>query len=461
MRLRVFNGSHLTLPSSSQLVALRPHQKNAVWRIVQSDNTLLAHAVGAGKTYTMVAAAIELKRLGLATKPMFVVPNHMLAQFSSELLTLYPTANILVAGKDDFEASRRARLFSRIATGNWDAVIVTHSSFEKIPVSAETRRDFIAEQIREIEKAIREQRADRGTRLVKELERVKKRLEAKLETLSADHKKDNTLTFEELGIDRLFIDEAHKFKNLFYVTKMTRVAGLPQTASERAFDLFLKVQHIQARNKGGGVVFATGTPISNTMAEMFTMQRYLQMSSAATESASALRFVGGHVRRDRDGDGAEPGRQRLSPAKPLRALRQCARADAAVPPGRRRADRGDAEAAGAEAGPRPAHHCQRAGDAGAEDASSSSSSSAWRRSKAARSIRATTTCSRSRPKAAKPRSIFGSCSRTSATIPDSKVNQAVEKIHQVWLDSAPAERRAARLLRSLHAAAGQQMVFRL
>lgn len=279
IRLRVFKGSHLTLPSSSQQITLHAHQKNAVWRIVQSDNTLLAHVVGAGKTYTMVAAGIELKRLGLATKPMFVVPNHMLGQFSSELLTLYPTANILVAGKDDFEASRRARLFSRIATGNWDAVIVTHASFEKIPVSMKTRRDFIARQIDEIETAIREERGDRGTRLVKELERVKKRLTAKLEALSADQKKDNTLTFEELGIDRLFIDEAHKFKNLFYVTKMTRVAGLPQTASARAFDLFLKVQHIQARNKGGGVVFATGTPISNTMAEMFTMQRYLQMET--------------------------------------------------------------------------------------------------------------------------------------------------------------------------------------
>jgi N12 class adenine-specific DNA methylase len=284
VRLRVFNGSHLTLPSSSQQIALHPHQKNAVWRIVQSDNTLLAHVVGAGKTYTMVAAAIELKRLGLATKPMFVVPNHMLAQFSSELLTLYPTANILAAGKEDFTATNRARLFTRIATGNWDAVIVTHSSFEKIPVSLNTRRNFIAAQIDEIETAIREERADRGTRLVKELERAKKRLTAKLEALSADEKKDNTLTFEELGIDRLFIDEAQRFKNLFYVTKMTRVAGLPQTASERAFDLFLKVQHIQSRNKGGGVVFATGTPISNTMAEMFTMQRYLQMATLRRSS---------------------------------------------------------------------------------------------------------------------------------------------------------------------------------
>jgi N12 class adenine-specific DNA methylase len=279
VRLRVFNGSHLSLPGSSEFVALRAHQKDAVWRIIQSDNTLLAHAVGAGKTYTMVAAGIELTRLGLATKPMFVVPNHMLGQFSSELLTLYPTANILVAGKEDFEASRRARLFSRIATGNWNAVIVTHSSFEKIPLSPKTRRGFIDEQIREVEMAILDQKSDRGTRLVKELEKVKRRLEAKLETLAADQKKDNTLTFEELGIDRLFIDEAHKFKNLFYVTKMTRVAGLPQTASERAFDLFLKVQHIQSQNRGGGVVFATGTPISNTMAEMFTMQRYLQMGA--------------------------------------------------------------------------------------------------------------------------------------------------------------------------------------
>ena len=277
-RLRVFNGSHLTLPSSSQQIQLRPHQKDGIWRVVQSDNTLLAHCVGAGKTYTMVAAGIELKRLGLAQKPMFVVPNHMLEQFSSELLTLYPTANILVAGKEDFEASKRARLFSRIATGNWDGVIVTHAGFEKIPMSFEARHRFIDRQIREVELAIRQQRAaERGTRLVKELERIKKKLSAKLETLSASHRKDNTLTFEELGIDRLFVDEAHKFKNLFYVTKMNRVAGLPQTASERAFDLFLKVQHIQEHNQGGGVVFATGTPISNTMAEMFTMQRYLQM----------------------------------------------------------------------------------------------------------------------------------------------------------------------------------------
>jgi hypothetical protein len=280
VRLHAFNGDHLTLPGSSRQITLRPHQKAAVWRIIQSKNTLLAHAVGAGKTFTMVAAGIEMKRLGLAKKPMFVVPNHMLDQFATELLALYPNANILAAGKADFAKDRRSELFSRIATGNWDAVIVTHSSFEKIPLDSNTRKTFIEDQIQEIKDAIREQKGDRsGTRLVKELERVQKRLEVKLETLSASDKKDATLTFEELGVDRLFVDEAHKFKNLFYVTKMTRVAGLPQTASERAFDLFLKVQHIQNHNDGGGVVFATGTPISNTMAEMFTMQRYLQMSS--------------------------------------------------------------------------------------------------------------------------------------------------------------------------------------
>ncbi|MDD3179519.1 MAG: DEAD/DEAH box helicase family protein [Opitutaceae bacterium] len=276
-RLRSFNGDHLILPGASPAITLRPHQKAAVWRILQSPNTLLAHVVGAGKTYTMCAAAMELKRLQLARKPLFVVPNHMLGQFSSEMLTLYPNANILVAGKADFENSGRRELMSRIATSNWDAVIVTHSGFERLPISAKAREDFITDQIAELENCIRQQKADASdTRLVKELERAKKRLEFKLKTLSAEHRKDDTLTFEELGVDRLFVDEAQAFKNLFYVTKMTRVAGLPQSASERAFDMLLKVQHIQRLNSGGGVVFATGTPVTNTMAEIFTMQRYLQ-----------------------------------------------------------------------------------------------------------------------------------------------------------------------------------------
>jgi N12 class adenine-specific DNA methylase len=275
-RLRTFNGAHLTLPGASSAIQLDPHQKTGVWRILQTPNTLLAHVVGAGKTYTMVASAMELKRLRLATKPMFTVPNHMLGQFSTELLTLYPGANILVAGKEDFEAANRRKLFSRIATGNWDAVIVTHSGFERIPLSHETQVRFFQEQLDELKEIMREHADSSNRRLVKELEKAKKRLEARLEALAADHKKDNTLTFEELGVDRLFVDEAHYFKNLFYVSKMTRIAGLPQTASERAFDMFLKVRHIQSFNGGGGVVFATGTPIANSMAEMFTMQRYLQ-----------------------------------------------------------------------------------------------------------------------------------------------------------------------------------------
>jgi len=264
------------LPGASQTVQLHKHQKAGVWRILQTPNTLLAHVVGAGKTYTMVAAAMELKRLGLARKPMFAVPNHMLGQFSTELLTLYPSANILVAGKEDFESRNRKKLFSRIATGNWDAVIVTHSGFERIPLAYDTKKRFFDEQLHELEMIRREHAGSSNRRLVKELEKAKKRLEAKLQALAADHKKDNTLTFEELGVDRVFVDEAHYFKNLFYVTKMTRIAGLPQTASERAFDVYLKVRHVQSMQGGGGVVFATGTPIANSMAEMFTMQRYLQ-----------------------------------------------------------------------------------------------------------------------------------------------------------------------------------------
>jgi N12 class adenine-specific DNA methylase len=275
-RVRTFNGEHLTLPGASTAVQLQLHQKAGVWRILQTENTLLGHVVGAGKTYTMVAAAMELKRLGLARKPMFAVPNHMLGQFSTELLTLYPGANILVAGREDFEAQNRKKLFSRIATGNWDAIIVTHSGFERIPLSEETQVRFFKEQLDELEKVKRDHAGTDNRRLVKEIEKAKKRLEAKLETLAASHKKDNTLTFEELGVDRLFVDEAHYFKNLFYISKMTRIAGLPQTASERAFDMYLKVRHIQSKNDGGGVVFATGTPIANSMAEMFTMQRYLQ-----------------------------------------------------------------------------------------------------------------------------------------------------------------------------------------
>jgi N12 class adenine-specific DNA methylase len=279
VRLRTFNGDHLRLPGASPTIQLRPHQRAAVWRVLQTPNCLLAHVVGAGKTYTMVAAAMELKRLGFARKPLFAVPNHMLGQFSSELLTLYPGANILVAAKEDFEKERRQTLMSRIATGNWDAVIVTHSGFEKIPVSRATQEEFINAELRVLSLAVEEQRKSGDSRIVKQLERAKKKLEGRLKELAANEKKDDTLTFEELGVDRLFVDEAHYFKNLFYVSKMTRIAGLPATASQRAFDMFLKVLHVQRMNSGAGVVFATGTPIANSVAEMFTMQRYLQMTA--------------------------------------------------------------------------------------------------------------------------------------------------------------------------------------
>ena len=285
-RLRTFNGDHLTLPGASPAIVLRPHQKASIWRILQSPNCLLAHTVGAGKTFAMCAAAMELKRLGLAQKPLMVVPNHMLGQFSSELLALYPGANILVATKEDFEKDRRKTLMSRIATGNWDAVIVTHSGFEKIPLARQTQETFFKEQLRELALAVEQQRKDGDVRIIKALERAKKQLESKLHELAANEKKDDGLTFEELGVDRLFVDEAQAFKNLFYISKMTRIAGLPQTASQRAFDMFLKVQHIQRVNGGGGVVFATGTPIANSVAEMFTMQRYLQMSTLKAQNVA-------------------------------------------------------------------------------------------------------------------------------------------------------------------------------
>jgi hypothetical protein len=232
---------------------------------------------------------MELKRLGLARKPMFVVPNHMLGQFSSELLALYPGANILAAGRDDFASLRRRELMSRIATNNWDAIIVTHSGFERLPLSTKARKEFLDGQLAELAECILEHKSrigasSSGTRIVKELERAKKKLEGRIKALGAEHRKDDTLTFEELGVDRLFVDEAQAFKNLFYISKMTRVAGLPQTASERAFDMFLKVQHVQKQNDGAGVVFATGTPVTNTMAEMFTMQRYLQMDVLRRQS---------------------------------------------------------------------------------------------------------------------------------------------------------------------------------
>lgn len=279
-RLRAYDGSHLTFPGMARGTLrggdLDPHQKNAVWRQIQDKATLLAHVVGAGKTFEMAAAAMELRRLGLARKPMFVVPNHLVEQWGAEFLRLYPSANVLAAGKEHFQTGKRQQIMSRIATGSYDAVIVGHKSFEALPVTDETFGSYLNEQIRDLEAHIEEARNEegKGGATVKELEKAKKRLEAKLQTRANREAKDTTIAFEELGVDAVFLDEAHLFKNLFFPTKMTQLAGVPQTESGRAFDMFIKTNHV--RKMGGRITFATGTPLSNTMAEMFTMQRYLQ-----------------------------------------------------------------------------------------------------------------------------------------------------------------------------------------
>src|ERR1022692_3211949 len=252
------------------------HQKDAVWRILQSGSTLLAHVVGAGKTWTMAAAAMEMRRLGLAKKPMFVVPNHLVEQWGAEFLKLYPQAHLFIAGSEHFAAGNRERAMARIASGNYDAVIVSHRSFEFLPVSDKLFNRFIDRQLDQLESAIHEANAETGDnrRIVKELEKSKKRLATKLKQRADRERKDNTITFEELGVDQIFVDEADLYKNLFYTTKMNRIAGLPNSDSNRAFDMFLKTRYL-LEQAGGRVVFATGTPISNTMAEMYTMLRYL------------------------------------------------------------------------------------------------------------------------------------------------------------------------------------------
>src|ERR1700728_353596 len=254
---------------------LDKHQKDAIWRSLQSDNTLLAHCVGAGKTYEMIAAAMEMKRLGLAHKPMIVVPNHLVEQWGAAFLQLYPQANIFVAGKDYFSTGNRQKAMSRIATGNYDAVIVSHSSFEKLPVSDETFGRFVGRQIEQLEEALYEARAEKGDnrRIVKELEKAKKRLTTKLKERADRENKDDAISFEQMGIDRIFVDDSDLYKNLGFTSKMTRIAGLPNTESNRALDMYMKRRYLAERN--GGILFATGTPISNTMAEMYTLQRYL------------------------------------------------------------------------------------------------------------------------------------------------------------------------------------------
>lgn len=277
-RPRIFDGSHLNLPGFTHSITLRKHQLDGIWRIVASGNTLLAHVVGAGKTLTMVCASMESRRLGLSAKPLHVVPNNMLEQYTAEFLRAYPTAHVLMASKEDLAGDKRREFVARIATGDWDAVIITHSSFERIKMSPAFMEDFINEQLADLEAAYMAARHDRSNRIVKELARAKKTWAARLDKLSNEFKKDDLITFEELGVTSLFVDEAHLFKNLFRISKMARIAGLPSNNSERAFDMFVKTRYIMAKYNGQhrGITFATGTPISNSMGEMFTMQRYLQ-----------------------------------------------------------------------------------------------------------------------------------------------------------------------------------------
>lgn len=278
MREREYDGSHLTFDGMNPTIELRKHQKNAVARVLYGGNTLLAHAVGAGKTYECIASAMELKRLGIVSKPMFVVPNHLLGQWANEFLKLYPTANILVATQKDFEKTRRKKLMARIATGEWDAVLIAHSSFGLIPMSREYERKHIESEIQEITGAIERIKTESNDGLsVKKLEQMKMSMNIKLKTLLDDTKKDDVVTFEELGVDQLIVDEAHMFKNLPVFSKIRNVAGINNSESKKATDLYMKISYILENNGGKGAVFATGTPISNSMGELFVMQKYLQM----------------------------------------------------------------------------------------------------------------------------------------------------------------------------------------
>lgn len=280
IRPREYDGKHINFVGMNPEITLRPHQVDAIAHILYGDNVLLAHEVGAGKTFEMVAAAMESKRLGLCQKPLFVVPNHLTEQWASEFLRLYPAANILVATKKDFQTKNRKKFCARIATGNYDAVIIGHSQFERIPMSIERQERLLREQIDEILEGIEEVKASGGERFtVKQLERTKKGLEQRLEKLQSQERKDDVVTFEQLGVDRLYVDEAHNYKNLFLYTKMRNVAGLSTTDAKKSSDMFMKCRYMDELTGGKGIVFATGTPVSNSMTELYTMMRYLQYNT--------------------------------------------------------------------------------------------------------------------------------------------------------------------------------------
>ena len=277
IRPREYDGSHIVFSGMNPEISLREHQRNAVAHVLYGGNTLLAHQVGAGKTFEMVAAAMESKRLGLCQKSMFVVPNHLTEQWASEFLRLYPSANILVTTKKDFETGNRKKFCARIATGDYDAVIIGHSQFEKIPVSHERQEQLLQDEIAEIIEGIEELKNNNGERFsIKQLEKSRKQLELKLEKLRAENRKDDVVTFEQLGVDRLYVDEAHSYKNLFLYTKMRNVAGISTSEAQKSSDMYMKCRYMDELTGGRGIIFATGTPVSNSMTELYTMQRYLQ-----------------------------------------------------------------------------------------------------------------------------------------------------------------------------------------
>ena len=322
---------------------------------MSSGNTLLAHAVGAGKTFTMAATGMKMKQAGLVKKPMFVVPNHMLEQFAREFMQLYPNAKLLVATKDDLARDRRKLLTAKIASGEWDGIIVTHSSFERIGMSKDYQERFLREQIDEYDQLLRDHAGGSTPRnIIKTIEKQKARREERLKDLAAEDKKDDGLVFDELGVDHVFIDEAHYFKNLETPTKMERVAGIQTGGSERAFDLYMKARYLGEQHPGHGVTFATGTPISNTMVELYTMQRFLDpegLKSRGIEHFDGWAATFGEVV---DTMEISPDGASLTAPQPLRQIHQPARAAADVPGVRRRADGGDARPAPAEAGRRQA-----------------------------------------------------------------------------------------------------------
>ena len=283
IRPREYDGSHLTFPGMNPEIELRPHQKNAVAHQLYGDNVLLAHVVGAGKTYEMVAAAMESKRLGLAQKSLFVVPNHLTEQWGAEFLQLYPGANILVATKKDFEPANRKKFCARIAMGNYDAVIIGHSQFERIPISDERQEMMLRRQIDELEIAIQSANEEDGGRYtVKQIEKTRKSLEVRLEKLNQKDRKDRVITFEELGVDHLYVDEAHSYKNAFLYTKMRNVAGIAQNEAQKSADMFNKCQYLDEITGGKGITFATGTPISNSMTELYSVG-YMVLCSIDSE----------------------------------------------------------------------------------------------------------------------------------------------------------------------------------